>query len=177
MSPTILIHTALFHEAKPIIEYFKLQFVQKVPYRIYQNRHILLVVTGMGREKTLSIENILESFTMQRVINIGIAGCKDMTIPIGHLLCTTHELEGIDCATLSSVDSPLSSVEKLTTTLVDMESEAFLAVTKNYLNEKNIYIFKVVSDYIETTIPKKEFVWRIIAQSLPIISEKLNLER
>jgi hypothetical protein len=176
MQPTILIHTALFHEAKPIIEYFRLQFVEKKPYRVYQNKQIILVITGMGWVNTAYLEDMFTSFSIQQAINIGIAGCKDTTISIGHLFCTTHRLEGIDCTTLSCVDIPLQSADGLTTTLVDMESEGFLTIAKNYLDTKEIYIFKVVSDYLETTIPQKEFVWKCIAQSLPSIFKTLNLE-
>ncbi len=44
----ILVHTALFAEAKPIIEYLKLKFITKKPFIVYKSKNVILVVTGMG---------------------------------------------------------------------------------------------------------------------------------
>ncbi|NOZ91025.1 MAG: nucleoside phosphorylase [Epsilonproteobacteria bacterium] len=157
-----LIHTALFAEAKPIIEHLKLRFIQKKPYRLYQRDNIVLAVTGMG-EKTLIIKEILSQYYIKKAINIGIAGCKDKNIPIGALFCTTHNLPHISHSTITTVKKPLNNPHNLKTTLVDMETDYFLEATKDI---KEVYVFKVVSDYLDTTIPSKQFVWEIIEKSL-----------
>jgi len=157
-----LIHTALFAEAKPIIEYLKLKFIQKKPYRLYQRDNIVLVVTGMG-EKTLIIKEILSQYHIKKAINIGIAGCKDKNIPIGALFCTTHNLPHISHSTITTVKEPLNNPNNLKTTLVDMETDYFLEATEDI---EEVYVFKVVSDYLDTTIPSKQFVWKLIENSL-----------
>ena len=158
----LLIHTALFAEAKSIIEYLKLKFISKKPYRVYKNSQIILVVTGMG-DKTYLLKEILPLYPIKRAINIGIAGCKEKSVPIGRLFCTTHHLNTIAYASISCVDKGLENPNLLSTTLVDMESRYFLEVTKEI---DEVYIFKVVSDYLDTTTPTKQFVWRIIGDNL-----------
>lgn len=166
-----LIHTALKHEAKPIIEHYKLQCLQKKPYKIYKKDDILLVISGMGKEKTsLHVKDIFEKYKIKKAINMGIAGCKNSTIDIGSLFTCKQKLENIEYASLTTVDKPLSNREELQTTLVDMEADAFLHVSQQYLQNEDIYILKVVSDYLDTTIPKKEFVWKIIEKNLNNIS-------
>jgi len=177
MNRKTLIHTALFPEAKPIIEYFKLQCLQTKPYRIYQRDNIILIVSGMGHKQTLHVEDILKEYEICRAVSIGIAGCKDYATPIGTLTCTTHKLEHIPFMDITSVDTPVNDAKKLDTMLVDMEAKTFLHVAKRYLHVDYIYIFKIVSDHLDTTIPKKEFVWNIIEKNMNSIALALDLKR
>ncbi len=157
-----LIHTAFLTEAKPIIDHFKLRFVTKKPLRLYKNDSILLAIGGMG-EKSLHVKEITQTFEISKAINIGIAGCKDRSIEIGELFCTNKKLNDIPFATLSCSKEPIDSPKKIETTLVDMESSYFLEATKEI---EDRYIFKVVSDYLDINVPKKEFVWEIISKSI-----------
>jgi purine-nucleoside phosphorylase len=172
----ILIHTALKHEAKPIIEYFKLQCIQTKPFKIYEKDNIVLAVCGMGRENTLHVKEVFKKYEIKKAINVGISGCKDKTVKIGSIFCTTHKKENIEYSTLSTVDEPLDNPEDLKTTLVDMESEHFISTCKEFLDINDIYILKVVSDHLNTSIPKKEFVWKIIKQNLKSISQVVTLQ-
>lgn len=165
----LLIHTALKQEAKPIIEQFKLQCIQTKPYKIYLKSDIVLVISGMGKKNTQYIESIFEQYSIKKAINIGIVGCKDRKIKIGSIFCANKELGFIKYASLTTVDKALNSDRDLKTTLVDMEAEAFLHLSQKYLHVKNIYVLKIVSDYLDTTIPKKEFVWKIIKKNLESI--------
>ncbi len=163
-----LIHTALYPEAKPLIHYFNLlQNKTYDKYRIYENDKYILIITGMGCqnvEKTLPF--IYENFSINRAINIGIAGCKDTNIKLGSLFCTNKHLENIKFQTLTTVDKPLEDSRKLDTTLVDMEAKSFLNISKNNLNEKDIFVFKIVSDYLSKEIPNKSFVYNNIKKSI-----------
>jgi nucleoside phosphorylase len=170
-----LIYVALKQEAKPIIEYFKLTCKQVKPYKIYEKNDIVLVICGMGKKNTLKIKTIFEKYDIKMAINIGIAGCKDRDIQIGTMFCTNHKLKYMNYTTLTTVDTPIENEKDLTTTLVDMEAEVFLSTCKEFLDTKNIYILKVVSDYLDTSIPKKEFVWKIIEKNLKNISKIVTL--
>jgi hypothetical protein len=161
----ILVHTALFAEAKPIIEYLKLKFITKKPFRVYKSKNVILVVTGMG-DKTFLLKEIFKDYQIDRAINIGIVGCKDKNIKIGNLFCTNRVLKEIPYAKLTTTKNPIDNPDSIDTPLVDMEAEYFLKVTKGI---KEIYIFKIVSDHLDITIPKKEFVWKIIRNNLPKI--------
>lgn len=172
-----LIHTALKQEAKPIIEYFKLQCSQTKPYKIYTKENLVLIVGGIGKDKTsLHVKDIFTKYTIDKAINIGIAGCKDRDIEIGSLFCTNHHLDFIETASLTTVDEPLDDDKDLNTNLVDMEAEHFISTCKEFLDIKDIYILKVVSDHLDTTIPKKEFVWKIIEKNLKSISKVVTLQ-
>lgn len=103
-----------------------------------------------------------------------MAGCKDTSVKIGELFCTTHKLADIKHTDITTVDEPLENDSKLKTTLVDMEADAFISTCKEYINKKDIYVFKVVSDHLYTTIPKKEFVWEIIKKNLKAIEKTVT---
>jgi len=168
----VLIHTALFAEAKPIIEYFKLKFITKKPYRVYKNRDIILIVTGIGK-KTYQLKEILEKNKIDKAINIGIAGCRDGNIEIGTLFIINRKLKNIPHTSLTTTTKPINNQNNIQTTLVDMEAKYFLEITKDI---KDIYIFKIVSDHLNIKIPNKRFVWGIIERNLdkiqPYIEDK-----
>jgi hypothetical protein len=159
-----LISCAFSTEAKPLIGELKLQ---KNTSNTYENNSILLVICGIGFENTKkTLSEIFRSYTFEKALNIGIAGCSDETIPIGSLFCTTHELECIEKTTLKSYEKPVTCKEDVSTTLVDMEADIFMQMCEKYLKKENIYIFKVVSDYLESTIPNKSFVNSLIQKNI-----------
>lgn len=164
-----LIHTALYPEAKPIIEYFNLiQNKSYEPLMVFENNKYLLVISGMGRSKTNDVLSYMfEQFAIKKAINIGIAGCKDKSIKLGTLFCVNQIIENINTATLTTVDKPLTNDVELKTTLVDMEADMFLEVSKKNLDEENIFVFKIVSDYLSDKIPDKSFVYNCIKKSIP----------
>lgn len=167
-----LIHTALLSESQSIINFLKLKQnnnIQNLPnytksIKIFSNENIILVVSGMGKNKTIEALNfVFNNFKIKKAINVGIAGCKDKTIDIGTLFCTTNNCDGIKTATITTLKKPLDDKHLLDTTLVDMESEHFYKFCSSKVDE--IYILKVVSDYLDTTIPKKSFVIELIQNS------------
>ena len=165
----ILIHTALYPEAKPLIHYFNL--VQNKSYealKIFENDKYILAICGMGKENTnKNLPFLFKEFEIKKAINIGIAGCKDTNIKLGSLFCTNHEsLRNINSATITTVETPLDDASKLYTTLVDMESKFFLEISKNNLNERDIFVFKIVSDYLSKKIPDKSLVYNSIKNSI-----------
>ena len=163
-----LIHTALIHEAKTIIDYFNL--VQNVTFdrhTIYQNDKIVLIVSGIGKYNTnRSLSFIYEKYDINRAINIGICGCRDLTIELGSLFCIGKELSQIKTATLTTRDEVVTNKTELKTLLVDMEAKYFIENSKKYLEVKDIFVFKVVSDYLSEKIPNKTFVHTIIKKSI-----------
>jgi len=159
-----LIHTALVAEAKPVIGYFGLTCKAKQPYNLYENEDIALIVSGMGEMSTkAALTYALTLYQPQMAINVGIAGCKDISITKGTLFCTTHPDLGIPFATLSSHQGGVDNILHATTTLVDMEAESFLETMPKGVKT---YIFKVVSDHCDGSIPSKIDVGNWINKSL-----------
>lgn len=165
----ILIHTALYCEANPIIEHLKLKQFQTKPYKIYKNEKIILVISGIGKLNTLNtLEDIFTKYSFSKVFNIGIAGCKDVSIKIGSFFdCSSEDI-------LTTLDEPLEDKAKLSTLLVDMEAKYFKDMAKKNIQKDKAYVFKIVSDHLSTNIPKKSFVSALINDSLDKWIELVN---
>jgi nucleoside phosphorylase len=165
LASQVLIHTALQPEAQYLINFYKLKQISSVQnFKLFYNDNIILVVSGMGKKNTIdSLDFVFKNYQISKAINIGIAGCSDNSIKIGTLFCTNRLLPNINFAAITTVDEPLDSDEELETLLVDMESSHFKTACLKHI--KDIYIFKVVSDYLDTTIPKKSFVIELIQNS------------
>lgn len=159
-----LIHTALVAEAKPIIGHFKLSCTSRSPYNLYIHEDIALIVSGIGSEQTKNaLSYALALMSPQRAINVGIAGCSDTSIEKGTLFCASHQGLAIPFASLSSRESPMEDPSYRNTTLVDMEAQAFMTALPSTIEA---YVFKVVSDHLETSIPSKADVGNWIGKSI-----------
>lgn len=167
MSKT-LIHTALLCEAQSLIDSYGLKketSIQNNHFKLFSNDEIIVIVSGMGKKNTIhALETAFNHFEIKRAINLGIAGCSDSSIKIGTLFCTNRLIAGVNFGSLTTVDEPLECDEELETLLVDMEAKYFLEVSQKYI--KDILVLKVVSDYLETEIPKKSFVIELMQQNL-----------
>ncbi len=160
-----LIVCALLSEAICIVEKYSLELVQKNP-RIYKNTDILLLICGVGKINIeQNLPNIFLQYNITKAINIGIAGISDKSIPIGELFCTNHQLQSIKYYNLTTVDTPCVG-KGIKDSLYDMEGSYFYAISKKHLLDKNIFIFKVVSDYLDNTIPKKDFIKQLISKHI-----------
>ncbi|MDR2342272.1 MAG: nucleoside phosphorylase [Campylobacteraceae bacterium] len=163
-----LIHTAFVAEAKPIIGFFNLTCKRRTPFNIYTNDNIALIVSGIGETKTKeALVSALALFSPYVAINVGIAGCSDKSIKIGSLFCTTHKNLSIPYASLSSHENAVGKDKDINSCLVDQEGEAFLSCIPQGVER---YIFKVVSDHLNMTIPTKAKVSSLIQKTLPLWS-------
>ncbi len=170
MSKTF-IHTALLSEAQSLINFLKLKqdfTIENLPkdnklFFDKDNKYIL-VVSGMGKENTnKALDFIYKNYDIKKAINIGIAGCSDSSIKIGTFFCVNRLLPNINFAPITTVDKALESDEELESILVDMEAKYFLEKSKEHT--KDVYSFKVVSDYLDATISKKSFVIELIEKN------------
>lgn len=156
-------------EAQGIVEYLKLTKTSK---NTFENDDVLLLVGGIGKEKTInSLEDIYSKYGFDKAINIGIAGCDDTAYKIGELVCTTHTIDGIHHLPIVTVDIPASYSLLLTlnpqpSQIYDMESSYFTQISSAYLKQSDIYVFKIISDYLDTTVPNKDFVKKLIKNRL-----------
>ncbi len=160
-----LIHTALLSEAQSIIETYKLELVQKNP-KIYTNNTIVLVVSNMGKDNTINaLKIVFDKYEITKAINIGIAGSGSKAYEIGSLFCTNKKLDGINYMTLKTVDEVQTTTDEKEM-LYDMEAKYFEEICLKNVDNKNIYIFKIISDYLDDTIPSKEFVKQLIKKNM-----------
>ena len=161
----VLIYTALQSEAQSIIEYFNLKKINSQP-KIYCNDEFLVVIGGVGKDNTIkALETVFKDNNILKAINIGIAGCSNRNISIGEFFCTNKKLEGVSSMCLKTVDN-VQTITEEPNLLYDMEAKYFEQVANQYLEKDNIYIFKVVSDHLESNIPSKEFVKQLIRNTI-----------
>jgi len=159
-----LIHTALCAEAKPIAGTFGLTCKSTKPFLFYTNATTVLVVSGVGCEKTrLALAYTLARYEPEVMVSVGIAGCTDVSIPVGTLFCTSHAHLPIPFATLSTYDVPVDEKNRPKTTLVDMEADAFVQSVPCGVEA---YVFKVVSDHLNPVRPTKGQVGGWIGRSI-----------
>jgi hypothetical protein len=158
----ILIHTALLCEAQIFIEYYKLKKTNINP-KIYSNNNIIVLISGIGKKNTTTKLNyIYNNYTITKAVNIGIAGVNNTNIKLGSLYCTNQKLDNIDTLDLSTKDTATVSCKLGITMLYDMEAEYFLDISNFYVAKNNIFVFKIVSDYLDDVILKKDDVKKLI---------------
>ncbi len=158
----ILIYTALLCEAQSFIEYYKLAKINSSP-KIYQNDKYLVVIGGIGKENTIkSLSYIFDNYTISKAINIGVAGVSSEDIKIGELFCCNHEILNIKYLQLATVDNPQVKNNSDELSLYDMEGFYFQQECSKFLLSSNIYIYKVVSDYLSDEVLKKDFIKSLI---------------
>lgn len=159
----MLIHTALMCEAQPIVEYFRLAKIEK---NLFGNGEIFVFVGGVGAKTAQNLETILNRFEFIQILNVGAAGCSDSSIGVGELFCTNKKIDAIAFMPLVCVDSPQNQ-GYFEACLFDMESRYFLDVAKKFVSEENIFVFKVVSDHLDSKMLDKNFVSRLIKKQIP----------
>lgn len=172
-----LIHVALFIEAKPLIEYFNLKQYDTKPFKIFKNDSIVLIVSGIGKENTQNaLSLIFKKYDITQAYNIGTAGCGDRTIKLYSLLCTNRDdlsMDYIPCETVINPQSLCTNERKL----YDMEAEFFLQKCQDLVDEDKIYILKIVSDYCDDSVFKKEIVYNMVKKNINKIAEVINASK
>ena len=91
--------------------------------------------------------------------------CK---VPLRYTSILLTSLQSSSALHLNSQFLPLNPI------IFDMEGKYFIKITKKYIEEKNIYIFKVVSDYLDDIILPKEFVKNLFINNYKIIRKYLD---
>jgi hypothetical protein len=167
----ILLYFALQSEAQIFIEKLRAKKVSSIP-KIFISENILIVVGGVGAKRLREVLSfVFKEYKIDIAINIGIAGANSKEIEIGELFCIYPKGE-IDLVTQ---DFPTTSTALKKPTLFDMEGEYFLKFCKEKVEK--IFIFKVVSDHLDSKIPPKEFVKDLIKINFQNIIKELSVKK
>jgi len=169
----ILIHTALFSEAKPLINYFNLKQFDTKPYKIFKNKDIVLTVSGIGKDNTIDALNLVfNKYKFDKAFNVGTAGSGDKTINIGEIFCTNQVIDKIKYCDLQTVQTAQNSIKD--DMLYDMEAKYFIEICEKHLPKKSIFVLKVVSDHCDDKILSKDIVYSLIDKSIKQWSYLIN---
>ncbi|MGB9679551.1 MAG: nucleoside phosphorylase [Minisyncoccia bacterium] len=172
----IFIATALYIEAKPIIEFYNLKKeINDTYFQIFRGDNIILIITGVGKiNSSIAVSHMLTSYlsnnTKDNILNIGVCGTKDETIEIGSLcyinkitdnetkrnyypdILFKHNFLERDIETFSRV---VKNTNDLNSSLCDMEASGFFLASSKYLGPHRIHILKVVSDKLSSVFDKQ----------------------
>ncbi len=189
---TVFIVTALQSEATPIIEKYKLKKQPNGPFRLFLNKDIRLIVSGMGRVNcaagTTALLHNHSSLNQAICLNIGIAGHQ--SLPLGTPFIADHITDdesdkswhtslafnpSCNTSTIRTISSP--SVNYPNNTALDMESASFYNIATRYINSELTQVIKVVSDGPDYPIQNinKAIVNKLISDALPEIQETMHL--
>ena len=167
----IYIICALSAEARLFLDHYKLKQYTLLPFKVYENQNIKLIISGVGSHNALlATTALLAHFTPAKdsiLLNIGVAAApSDYNI---NTLVVIHKLiynkksfypdllysHPFEEATLTTVDEATST---LYTTLVDMEASAVFQAASRFLKSHQIAIVKIVSDHFSPESVTKELI-------------------
>ncbi|KXG42939.1 5'-methylthioadenosine/S-adenosylhomocysteine nucleosidase family protein [Tepidibacillus decaturensis] len=187
----IFIISALYPEAKPLIEYFQLKKVLKVSrIQLYENNGIVLAVSGVGiTSSAIATTYLLTKYEVKAtdtILNIGVAGAKSQKLQGDLIYChkiihhdTKHNYypdilvehsfsEGV-LETFSTIVD-LSMSKEVIGDLVDMEGAGFFEAASTFLPPHQIHVLKIVSDQLKPTVVTSYDISQLIKNQLESIA-------
>jgi hypothetical protein len=179
----LYITTALSAEARPLIDYYKLTRVYSLPYTLFENEKVKLIITGIGIENAMMATSALLGYLPPKngdiFLNVGIcAAPKEFAIGEGILAHKlTHKQSSYypdilfehnfhECELLC-VDTPAQNILHAPT---DMESYGIYKAASRFFATHAMLFFKVVSDHFEPSHINKEMATELISK------QQLSLE-
>jgi len=166
---------ALKTEANSIINHFDLVQIEDKYFDIYKNENIFLIISKMGVINSAVATTYLltkyKSKKEDKVINIGICGSNRDNYNIGDIFLINKivDMNSKKVFHLENGNYSISCYEKpqlVKTDFADMESVGFYMSAKKFIDKKNIFIVKIVSDYMCEKIPSSKFIDELFQKQL-----------
>jgi len=183
----IYIVTALSAEARLFLDYYKLKARSDLPFKVYENENVKLIVSGVGYESALmATATLLAHFLPSKediLINIGVSAAPS-SYPLG-TMAVAHKIEYKDMhyfpdvlfshnlaeITLKTLDTPqLSAVN----TFIDMEAHAVFKAASKFMQLHQMAFLKIVSDHFEPERVNKKGVEALFQKNSDAIFTLIN---
>lgn len=177
----LLIVSAFYIEAKSIIEKLNLKQSQKKPFKMYENEQITLIISGIGKINS-AIATTYAFNSHESLYNFGICGAKK-DIEISKMCSIKSIIDkstdkkyqiSDDGFTLTTIDKASTSESDFKTDLCDMEAFGFYQAALKFVKKENIFIYKIVSDNLNTNIDTKHYENIINDRFLQLLKDKLS---
>ncbi|TCS84511.1 hypothetical protein [Tepidibacillus fermentans] len=188
----IFIVSALYPEAKPLIEYFQLKKVSQISrIQLYENNGIVLAISGVGIISSAIATTYLltkyEAKATDTILNIGIAGAARLKFETGDLIychkiihhdtrrnyypdiLVEHSFSEGVLETFSTIVD-LSMNKEVIGDLVDMEGAGFFEAAATFLPPHQIHVLKIVSDQLKPTVVTSYDISQLIKNQLESIA-------
>lgn len=174
--------TALDAEARPLIEHYRLKRNHSLPYTLYKNDDIVLLVCGMGKMNAAMAVSAFLGWKVPAdediLINIGICGAPK-NYKIGEALLIHQIIDNdqhyypdilyshpLQETSLICVDTPQSELSYYP---VDMESVSIFKAASRFFKLHQMAFIKIVSDHFTPESVTKEGVLKHIGSNLSTI--------
>lgn len=159
--------TALKSEAKPIIDYYGLEFSGLSKFPLYKNDNFTLLITGVGRKNVSNVFNLFfknNTVVINNIINIGISGGRKSDCSIGQLYLINKVSDeklklsfnlvfphffGLQNNEITTVSKPVVNDNFKGKGLVDMEAYEICKTVNNLEGLNRLLILKIVSDHMD----------------------------
>lgn len=182
----ILIQCALYSEAKPLIEKFRLSKNMKENYfEVFEGDNIKLIVSGYGKINAAAsavyfiTKNNLEC---EAFVNIGIAGSLKRKIREAVLINKIEDNDtgrsfypdilikhSFDEGTLETFSKIV--IKDMVEDLCDMEGSAFFEALSKFLPPHKLQVIKIVSDNLDGKRLNHDFVYDVIKDNIEKIED------
>lgn len=193
----IFIVSALYSEAKPLIDHFNLKkSPQTTRFQVFANQDIALLISGIGLlSAAVGTSYLLTKYNSAETdiaFNIGIAGSASKGFKIGEpIICNkiihkdtyrsyypdiliNHGIREGVLESHSHVVENSALITEVNGDIVDMEGAGFYEAASSFLYAHNIYSVKVISDYLNPTALSGEKVSRLIELNLAVFSDLIE---
>ncbi|HHW56346.1 MAG TPA: 5'-methylthioadenosine/S-adenosylhomocysteine nucleosidase [Clostridia bacterium] len=191
----VFIATALYIEAKPLIECFGLKKdVENQYFQVFKNEEITLVVTGVGKiNSSIAVSHAATRYLWDPqsfIINIGVCGSKGMNEKLGNIylinkiidnetrksyipdILIDHPFEESDIETFNYI---VKDKETMMARLCDMEASGFYQAASKFFESHRIYVLKIVSDKVDLENASKDKIYELIKNKIEEIGEFLAI--
>lgn len=178
----LFIATALYCEAKPFINKFKLKKdLDITKFQVFKNESIILIITQTGIiNSAIALTYLFTKFEPDNydiLINVGVCGTFEKSIPIGSIFISNKIIDNTSNRTYypdllfknnfleMTVITKNNITDKISNDslfLIDMEAAGIYQSCKFFLQPHQMFYFKIVSDYDEFNNIDAEFISSLI---------------
>ncbi len=186
----IYLITALDAEARPLIEHYRLKRDLSLPYTLYTNREILLLVTQPGKINAMMATSAVLGWRKPKngdiLINVGICGAPP-AYGIGEPLLIHQISDGerryypdilyphaLRESSLLCLDNPADAPCDVP---VDMESSGLFAAATRFFQVHRLAFLKIVSDHCNPSAVTKEGVMALVRSRIPELEHLITALR
>lgn len=182
----IYIAVATYIEAKPLITKFNLKRDNDTKrFQLFKNDRYILIITGVGiLESCIALTYILKDKNIKErdiFINLGICGAKSSLFSLGDIVYVNKVISSVNSKVFypdilfkhSFKEGSLESFFKVVTDknivnadIVDMEGFGVYQTVSHFFQNHQIYIFKVVSDFLEGSFVENGVIEKVMNRAV-----------
>ena len=178
---------ALHTEAKPLLAHWRFKRDKSIPYRLYRNDQMLLLITQMGSKNAANALNALMSHSKPGdrdiLINLGLCAAPE-SYPIGTALLIDRISYGKEDVAINTTydhalpQASLQTVDEAHTAYhdnaVDMEAYGVYREASGYFSPAHMGFLKIVSDHFKPSDVNKESAITLIQKNIPVLEKMIE---